>query len=118
MRHREASLAGIGSVVLWGPFELCWKTRYTRQLKRRRPKPSHRTCQRKNRPALELYESADYDVFGVLSYENDGSRPRRETLLECSMDWLANQALHSETETRIHFTSRYKPCSFQRRRFK
>jgi hypothetical protein len=88
-----ASHEGIGTVLLWGPLELCWKVRYKRQYKRLRKPPIYRDYLRKNRPTFQMYESSDYDVFRVANFEENGSRPSCDALLVRMLDSLANQGL-------------------------
>jgi hypothetical protein len=89
----DASHEGVGTVLLWGPLELCWKVRCKRQYARWETTPNYDDYLSKNLPTFQMYKCSDYDVFRVANFEENGVRPSHDALLARMLDSLANQGL-------------------------
>jgi hypothetical protein len=84
---------GVGTIIMWGPLERCWKVRCKRQYARWGTIPNYDDYLSKNLPTFQMYKCSDYDVFRVTNFEAGESRPSRDTLLARILDSLANQGL-------------------------
>jgi hypothetical protein len=88
-----ASSHGVAVVLLWGEFGLCMEVRRKRQLKNKGTRLNKADYLRKNKLTFDMYKSSEYDAFRVGIFEQDGSRPSRETLLSRMTKQLSNQGV-------------------------
>ena len=88
-----ASYEGVGTVLLWGALEHCWNARRERQFKRTMNPPNYIDYISKNLPTFQMYKCSDYDVYRVVNFEEDESRPASDVLLKRMLDSLSKQGL-------------------------